>query len=94
MKACSFAGEFQKKSFCFANSETFRTFAADMKTEKQMAAAAADFAARWEGKGYERGQSQLFWADLLTSVYGVENLPGDRIAESSARKHRWPFREE
>ena len=45
-----------------------------MKTEKQMAAA-ADFAARWEGKGYERGQSQLFWADLLTSVYGVENLP-------------------
>ena len=46
-----------------------------MKTEKQMAAAAADFAARWEGKGYERGQSQLFWADLLTSVFGVENLP-------------------
>ena len=41
-----------------------------------MAAAAADFAARWEGKGYERGESQLFWADLLTNVYGVENLPG------------------
>ena len=40
-----------------------------------MATAAADFAARWEGKGYERGQSQLFWADLLTNVYGVENLP-------------------
>jgi len=47
-----------------------------MKTDKQMAAAAADFAARWEGKGYERGESQLFWADLLTNVYGVENLPG------------------
>lgn len=46
-----------------------------MKTDKQMAAAAADFAKRWEGKGYERGQSQLFWADLLTTVYGVENLP-------------------
>ena len=46
-----------------------------MKTEKQMVAAATDFAARWEGKGYERGQSQLFWADLLTNVYGVENLP-------------------
>ena len=39
-----------------------------------MAMAAAEFAARWEGKGYERGQSQLFWADLLTNVYGVENL--------------------
>lgn len=47
-----------------------------MKTEKQMAAAAAEFAKRWEGRGYERGESQLFWADLLTSVYGVDNLPG------------------
>ena len=47
-----------------------------MKTDKQMAAAAAEFAARWEGKGYERGESQLFWADLLTNVFGVENLPG------------------
>jgi len=47
-----------------------------MKTDKQMSAAAAEFAVRWEGKGYERGESQLFWADLLTNVYGVENLPG------------------
>jgi hypothetical protein len=47
-----------------------------MKTDKQMSAAAAGFAARWEGKGYERGESQLFWADLLTNVYGVKNLPG------------------
>ena len=46
-----------------------------LKTEKQMAAAAETFAKRWEGKGYERGESQLFWADLLTNVYGVENLP-------------------
>ena len=36
-----------------------------MKTDKQMAAAAAEFADRWEGRGYERGKSQLFWADLL-----------------------------
>lgn len=46
-----------------------------MKTDKQMASDAAEFASRWEGKGYERGQSQLFWADLLTNVFGVENLP-------------------
>ena len=45
-----------------------------MKTDKQIAVAAAEFAERWKGKGYERGQSQLFWADLLTNVYGVENL--------------------
>lgn len=46
-----------------------------MKTEKQMSQAAAAFAERWQGKGYEKGESQLFWADLLTNVYGVENLP-------------------
>ena len=45
-----------------------------MKTDKQIAASAAEFAERWKGKGYERGQSQLFWADLLTNVFGVENL--------------------
>ncbi|MDY6325740.1 MAG: DNA methyltransferase [Bacteroidales bacterium] len=40
-----------------------------------MSAAAAAFAERWQGKGYERGESQLFWADLLANVYGVEDLP-------------------
>ena len=40
-----------------------------------MAAAAAAFAERWRGKGYERGESQLFWADLLTNVFGIEDLP-------------------
>ena len=46
-----------------------------MKNEKQIAAAAAAFAERWQGRGYERGESQLFWADLLTNVYGVADLP-------------------
>ena len=46
-----------------------------MKTEKQTAAAAAAFAERWQGRGYERGESQLFWADLLSNVFGVEDLP-------------------
>ena len=46
-----------------------------MKDEKQQSVAAAAFAERWKGRGYERGESQLFWADLLTNVYGVENLP-------------------
>ena len=43
-----------------------------MKTEKQMATAAAEFAERWKGRGYERGESQPFWIDLLTSVFGIE----------------------
>ena len=45
-----------------------------MKTEKQIAAAAAEFAQRWKGRGYEKGDSQIFWADLLQNVYGVENI--------------------
>ena len=44
-----------------------------MKTEKQMAASAAEFAARWKGRGYEKGDSQVFWTELLTEVFGVEN---------------------
>ena len=47
-----------------------------MKTEKQMAAAAAEFAERWHGRGYERGESQPFWIDLLTNVFGIET-PSD-----------------
>ena len=43
------------------------------KTEKQIAQAAEEFAKRWEDKGYEKGQSQLFWTELLTEVYGIEN---------------------
>ena len=41
--------------------------------EKKMAAAAAEFAKRWKGKGYEKGESQLFWTELLTEVFGIEN---------------------
>jgi REP element-mobilizing transposase RayT/type I restriction-modification system DNA methylase subunit len=44
-----------------------------MHNEKQQSAAAAKFAERWKGKGYERGESQLFWTELLTEVYGIEN---------------------
>ena len=45
-----------------------------MKAEKQIAAAAAEFALRWKGRGYEKGDSQIFWADLLQNVFGVENI--------------------
>lgn len=42
------------------------------KTEKQIAQAAQRFAERWQGKGYEKGESQTFWLELLTEVYGVK----------------------
>ena len=44
-----------------------------MKSDKQQAMAAADFAQRWAGRGYEKGDSQVFWTELLTEVFGIEN---------------------
>ena len=41
-------------------------------TDTQRRAAAKQFAADWQGKGYEKGHSQTFWLSLLQKVYGVE----------------------
>ena len=43
-------------------------------TEKEQKKAAAEFAKRWKGRGYEKGESNLFWIDLLVYVFGVENI--------------------
>lgn len=40
---------------------------------KEMQKAAKDFAEYWKGKGYEKGESQVFWVELLGKVFGVEN---------------------
>ena len=45
-----------------------------MITAKEQQKAAREFAKRWEGRGYEKGESNLFWIDLLTHVYGVDNI--------------------
>lgn len=45
-------------------------------TEKEQKKAAKEFAARWKDKGYEKGESQKFWIDLLVSVFGVEDIAG------------------
>ena len=40
----------------------------------QQKIAAQKFAEYWKGKGYEKGESQKFWIDLLEHVYGVQNV--------------------
>ena len=45
-----------------------------MKPEKQQAAAAQKFAEKWQGKGYEKGDSQIFWTELLCEIYGIEKF--------------------
>lgn len=42
-------------------------------TDVQQRAEAKHFAEYWEGKGYEKGQSQKFWLSLLSDVFGVEH---------------------
>jgi type I restriction-modification system DNA methylase subunit len=56
-----------------------------MVTEKQMSKNAAEFAQRWANRGYEKGESQLFWADLLTSVFGVDDVSNFIIFEEKLK---------
>ena len=44
----------------------------------QQRQAARQFASDWAGRGYEKGESQVFWLSLLRNVYGVER-PEDFI---------------
>ncbi|MGD9474597.1 MAG: DNA methyltransferase [Eubacteriaceae bacterium] len=41
-------------------------------TELEKRSAAQKFVDHWQGKGYEKGQSQPFWLSLLRDVYGVD----------------------
>lgn len=43
-----------------------------MKTSEQKRAA-REFAERWKDKGYEKGDSQKYWMELLQKVFGVED---------------------
>lgn len=42
-------------------------------TDAQQKKAAREFAQKWQGKGYEKGESQKFWLSLLGDVFGVEH---------------------
>ena len=42
-------------------------------TSLQQQKAAKEFAAHWQGKGYEKGESQIFWTTLLNQVFGIEH---------------------
>ena len=42
-------------------------------TEKEQKKQAKQFVEFWKHKGYEKGQSQQFWIQLLTDIFGVKN---------------------
>ena len=43
-------------------------------TQNEQKPAAKKFAEYWKDRGYEKGESQKFWIDLLTNVYGVTDI--------------------
>ncbi len=45
-------------------------------TQTEQKNAAKKFADYWKDRGYEKGESQKFWIDLLTNVYGVTDIAG------------------
>ena len=41
-------------------------------TSAEQRTAAKAFTKEWQGRGYEKGESQVFWLTLLRDVFGVE----------------------
>lgn len=48
-------------------------------TDAQQRKAARIFSDKWKDRGYEKGESQTFWIELLHDVMGVER-PTDFIS--------------
>ena len=44
-----------------------------MSTTTKTNQAARAFVREWSEKGYEKGETQRFWIDLLHTVFGIEN---------------------
>ncbi len=53
--------------------------------------AAADFAAAWKGRGYEKGETQIFWIQLLRKVLGVADADSRIIFEDQVRLDNTSF---
>ncbi|MBO4435900.1 MAG: class I SAM-dependent DNA methyltransferase [Fibrobacter sp.] len=45
-----------------------------MLTPKEQQRAAKKFSTTWKNKGYEKGECQKFWCDLLCNVFGVKDF--------------------
>lgn len=43
-------------------------------TQTEQAKAAKKFSQDWKDKGYEKGESQKFWLDLLCNVFGIKDF--------------------
>lgn len=55
-------------------------------TQTEQQRAARKFSQDWQGKGYEKGESQKFWLDLLCNVYGVQDFANFVYFESQIKE--------
>ena len=55
-------------------------------TQTEQQRAARKFSQDWQGKGYEKGESQKFWLDLLCNVYGVQDFTNFVYFESQIKE--------
>ena len=60
-------------------------------TPIQQQKAAKEFADRWKGKGYEKGESQKFWTTLLTEVFGIEHVDSFLLFEQQVKLDHTSF---
>ena len=60
------------------NPKYFTTFASityfPTMNKTQQDSAALLFQANWTNRGYEKGESQQFWLDLLSNVFGIQDI--------------------
>lgn len=49
----------------------------------QRVEAAREFVERWKGRGYEKGDTHTFWLDLLTNVFGMEDVTTNVLFEQA-----------
>lgn len=52
-------------------------------THVQRVAAAQEFVQRWKGRGYEKGDTHTFWLDLLTNVFGMDDVTTNVLFEQA-----------
>jgi len=62
-----------------------------MLTDSQMRIAAKKFAAEWNGRGYEKGETHAFWINLLRTVSGVAEPEVLKLADLPEEYHRLSF---
>ena len=43
-------------------------------TQIEQQKSAKKFIENWSGKGYEKGESQKFWLDLICNVFGIQDF--------------------